>query len=388
MVVNLNSLNSKVKKCPKCGFDVHREGAKATKCDVCSSLLEVKTTKDSTVQNKQVNEVVQHNLLLDFMLQSLKQLKSTKFRLKLVSLPIIGLGIILAGLLITVSNNLSNSSSETTLTDRQSETKISGLSSYGGDPIFAPLVANGLNRAIEAQYPNLQLRYAKPVNGDFSSVNGIEMLLNGELSFAYNARPLTDNEYRTAQLRGFKLKQTPIAIDGITVFSNLWTPTARLNLQQVKKIFSGEITNWNQISSKYESMPIVPIIVNHENYGTFDFKNFPTAIKLSSYTEVIQKVTNTPGAISLASSSLVQNQRLIKVYSLADGNSPFINLFDDNKLNSAVIKTGAYPLTRRLFVVVREDNTNDWVTGEVITNFLTSPAGQKIIEKSNYVPLY
>ncbi|MBW4532321.1 MAG: substrate-binding domain-containing protein [Pleurocapsa minor HA4230-MV1] len=264
---------------------------------------------------------------------------------------------------------------------------ISGLSSYGGDPIFAPLVANGLNKAIETKYPNLQLRYAKPGNGDFSSVKGIEMLLQGELSFAYNARPLTDDEYEVARRRGFELRQTPIAIDGISVFSNLWTPTARLNLQQVKKIFAGEITNWQQINPQYESMPIVPIIVNNENYGTFDFQNFPTAIKLSGYTEVIKKVINTPGAISLASASLVQNQRLIKVYSIADGNSSFINLFNNNKLDSTVIKTGAYPLTRRLFLVFREDNTNDRVTGEAVTNFLTSQPGQKIIEKSNYVPL-
>jgi phosphate transport system substrate-binding protein len=393
MVVNLNSLNSnnsKVKKCPKCGFDVHSDGANATKCEICSSFLDVKTTENSAVKDEQSTEVVQNNFLLNilFILQSLELLKSNKFRLKIISLPLLVLGVILAGSLIAVSNNLSNGSSETTPIDKQKETKISGLSSYGGDSIFAPLVANGLNRAIEAQHPNLQLRYAKPANGNFSSVNGIEMLLNGEISLAYNARPLTDDEYRKAQLRGFPLKQVPIAIDAIAVFSNFWTPTAGLTLQQVNKIFSGEITNWNQIDSKYESIPIIPIIVDHENYGAFDFKNFPTAIKLSSYTEVIKKVIETPGAISLASSSLVQNQRLTKIYSLADGNSSFISLFDNNKLNSAVIKTGEYPLTRRLYVVIREDDTNDSVTGKAITNYLISPPGQKIIEKSNYVPLY
>jgi phosphate transport system substrate-binding protein len=384
MVVNFNTFNEKGAECPKCGFDFHKKGAKATRCEVCSSSLETEVTKNSTVLDEQPAEVVQENILHNLKWPNFELLKSNEL-FKVVSL---GLGVILAGSLIIVSNSFSESSSKTTPPDKQEETKIGGLSSYGGDSIFAPLVANGLNKAIESQYPDLRLRYAKPGNGNFSSVNGIEMLLNGELSFAYNARPLTDEEYRKAQLRGFKLKQIPIAIDAIAVFSNLWTPSDKLTLQQVNKIFSGEITNWNQIDAQYESMPITPIIVDNENYGTFDFKNFPTAIKLSSYTEVIKKVIDTPGSISLASSSLVQNQKLTKVYSLADGSSSFINLFEDNKLNSTVIKTGEYALTRRLFAVVREDNTNDWVTGEAIINFLISPPGQKIIEKSNYVPLY
>jgi phosphate transport system substrate-binding protein len=268
----------------------------------------------------------------------------------------------------------------------QSETFVaSGLSSYGGDAIFASLVANGINDVVQSQYPDLQLRYVKPLNQDFSSVNGIDLLIKGELSFAYNASPLSNSQYEKAHLRGFNLKQVPIAIDSISVFSNLWTPTDQLNLKQVKAIFDGQLTNWQQINPKYASLPIVPVIVNNENYQAqaLNLGNASTAIKVSNYTEAVRKVINTPGAISLASSSLVQNQRLVKIYSLADGNtSKYIKPINDNELNRIAIVNGTYPLTRRLFIVFRQDGINDQFIGETITKVLISHQGQKTIKKS------
>lgn len=403
-MVKLNS-SMKSKICPKCGFDIHQDSS-AIKCEICSTPLipkehpvkknsDVKGNLPSTKDNA-IREAVLEGHDISFRtakkprgnhiwvnLQRLLQKYNVN---KIGYLPYVGL-ILLTSATIFATNIVANNSSRI---DKFKDVEISGLSSYGGDSTFAPLVAQGgLNRYVESKYPNLKLRYTKPVNNDFSSGNGIEMLLNGELSFAYSARPLTDDEYNKAQIRGFKLQQIAIAVDGISVFSNFWTPTSKLKYEQVEKIFSGEINNWNQINPKYESLPIVPIAVNNEDYGNLNLKESQATIKLSTQTEVMQKVINTPGAIALASSSLVQNQRSLKVYSIAAENtSNYINLFDNNQLNTSVIIAGSYPLTRRLFIVYREDESNDQIIGQAIANLLTSPEGQKIIENSNYVPIY
>lgn len=387
----------KAKVCPKCSFDMHRNGDHAIQCEICNSFLIPKENlpdkthgvKDNVLPGKKNDDVSQIKSLYSFSWTSLQQLlfKINSSKKIYLPLPFLGLGVfvLLAFITFYTTSNANNSSR----IDKSKEIEITGLSSYGGDSTFAPLVARGLNKYVESEYPNLKLRYSKPVNNDFSSVNGIDMLLNGELSFAYSARPLSDEEYRNAQIRGFKLKQIVIAVDGISVFSNFWTPTSKLKYEQVEKIFSGEISNWNQIDPKYESLPIVPIAVNNENYGNFNFKESPTIVKLPTHTEVMQKVINTPGAISLASSSLVQGQRSLKVYSLAAENSSnYINLFSNQKLNVAAIKAGSYPLTRRLFFVYREDGSNDQITAEAISNLLTSPKGQEIINNSNYVSIY
>lgn len=382
----------KSKICPKCSFDVH-ENDSDFKCEICGrelifKELLVKKVFDikGNLSSKKDNDAAPKKSFHSFSWVKLQRLL-LEYNGNKIYLPLIGLVVLLTSATVFTTNIIANNSSR--IIDKSKEIEISGLANYGGDSTFAPLVAKGLNKYVESKYPNLKLRYTKPVNNDFSSVNGIEMLLNGELSFAYSARPLSDEEYRNAQIRGFKLKQIAIAVDGISVFSNFWTPTSKLNFEQVEQIFSGKINNWNQIDPRFESMPIVPIAVNNENYGNLNLKESSTTITLPTYTDVIQKVINTRGAISLASSSLVQNQRSLKIYSLANENtSNYINLFSNKKLNAAAIKEGSYPLTRRLFVVYREDGSNDQITGEAIANLLTSLEGQEIINNSNYVPIY
>ncbi|NJK58329.1 MAG: hypothetical protein HC939_21300 [Pleurocapsa sp. SU_5_0] len=389
-MAKLNSL-VKSKVCPKCGFDMHQnEGA--FECEICSTPLiskEFLVKKVSDIKGdlpgKKDNDAAPKKIFHSFIWIKLQRLL-LEYNGNKIYLPLIGLVVLLTSATVFTTSIIANNSSRI---DKSKEIDISGLANYGGDSTFAPLVAEGLNKYVESKYPNLKLRYTKPVNNDFSSANGIEMLLNGELSFAYSARPLSDEEYRNAQIRGFKLKQIAIAVDGISVFSNFWTPTSKLNFEQVEQIFSGKIDNWNQIDPRFESMPIVPIAVNNENYGNLNLKESSTTIKLPTHTDVIQRVINTRGGISLASSSLVQNQRSLKVYSLANDNtSNYINLFSNKKLNIAAIKEGSYPLTRRLFVVYREDGSNDQITGETIANLLTSSEGQEIINNSNYVPIY
>lgn len=368
------------KKCPRCGFDQQEKNA--TVCEVCTASL----IEGEEVKSKWWIKLINY-LTLPKKESSLSAFKNNEksIQLRYLLFLFLGLGLVLTTYLLLSSKFAAKNS------ESQVETSVpSGLSSYGGDSFFAALVANGINSGAESKYPGLKLMYSKPRNGDYSSTYGIARLLDGEYTFAYNARPLTNQEYAKAQLRGYSLKQIPIAIDSIAIFSNLWTPTAKLNLEQVRKIFSGEITNWNQINSKYESLPIVPVVMSNENYQALSLGNFSTvqAVKVSNYTEALRKVTSTPGAISFASSSLVQNQRLVKIYSLTDGSaSNYINPLNNAQLNKTAIISGAYPLTRRLFIVIRQDGTNDQIVGEAMANFLTSVQGQKIVENSNFIPI-
>lgn len=378
-----NSLPKTLKKCPKCNFNRHYKNALA--CDICLvSLIEEKfpPAPPELVERKEDggNRFKQWHLKKCLRLNYFNVLARANFLYILVSL---GLILLVPSCFSLLSNKLAKN-----WEPPSKQIVASGILSYGGDAFFATLVANGLNQMVQSKYPYLQSRYVKPLNQDFSSVEGIDMLTNGELSVAFNARPLTDDEYAKAQSRGVKLKQTPIAIDSIAIFSNLWTPASKLNLQQVRQIFKGEITNWNQINSKYESLPITPIIIKNENYDALNLGNFPTAIKVANYTEALRQVISSPGAISFASVSLVQNQRLVKIYSLSDNDRSYVKPFTNSKLNSEAVLNGTYPLSRRLFIVYREDSTNDQLVGKVMTDLITSPPGHNLLKRSNFVPIF
>lgn len=267
-----------------------------------------------------------------------------------------------------------------------------GLFSYGGAPIFAPLVASGINGRIEQKYPGYELRYTKPLDRDYSSYNGIRMLIDGELSFAYNERSLTEQEYKAAKLRNLNLKQIPIAIDGVVVYGNKKLGVKGLNQEQLRQIFVGEIDNWNQIDQTIVDLPIVPVLVENEDrklLGISDSQQkLPdTTEYAANYTQALRKVIATPGSISFASGTIVKNQQLIKMFALADGSSTeYISpVVDDGKLNIADFKSGRYPLTRRIFIVLREDGTLDREAGRLYANYLSSTEGQNIIEEAGLV---
>jgi phosphate transport system substrate-binding protein len=83
-------------------------------------------------------------------------------------------------------------------------------------------------------------------------------------------------------------------------------------------------------------------------------------------------------------------QRTVRPLAIAKANSqefvqPFID--DGKRLNVTAMRDSAYPITRRLFVVVREDGTIDQLAGKAYIDMLLSKEGQQIVEKAGFIPL-
>ena len=263
-----------------------------------------------------------------------------------------------------------------------------GLFSYGGGSFFAPLVAQGLNDAINDAHPEFQLRYTQPTTPYSSYAEGIRMLTDGELSFVFNGRPLTAEEHVTAKARGISLKQVPIALDGVVVFANSGVGVTALSLDKVKDIFAGKITNWNQLGGI--ELPVVPVLLSDEELEILDVKEVAeTTQYATNNTQVLRKIIGTPGAISLASASLVANQKLITPLDLAAPHSNnFVRPFIGGKPNLESFKDGAYPLTKRQFLVIRKDNTLDELAGYAYANSVISGQGQKYVTDAGSVSIY
>jgi len=57
-------------------------------------------------------------------------------------------------------------------------------------------------------------------------------------------------------------------------------------------------------------------------------------------------------------------------------------------VNKSAFANGAYPLTRRLFVVIKRDGRLDEQAGVAYTNMILSDQGQELVEKAGFVPLH
>ena len=167
-----------------------------------------------------------------------------------------------------ISNNQSQSNLQSGAFTFASVQEIpSGLFSYGGSTTWAP-IRKEADSEIKTALPKFQLRYTNPTTGSPGSGTGIKMLLENQLAFSQSSRPVKDKEYQQAQQRGFKLEEIPVAIDGIAIAVNPNLNIPGLTLTQLKDIYTGKITNWQELGG--ENQPIIPYSKISEG-GTVEF---------------------------------------------------------------------------------------------------------------------
>jgi ABC-type phosphate transport system substrate-binding protein len=270
-----------------------------------------------------------------------------------------------------------------------------GLFNYGGGHMFSALTAQGMNEAIAKAYPQFQLRYTDPVNSKPGSGTGIAMLIDKQLSFSQSGRPLKDAELEKASSRGFKLEGVPVALDGIAFYTHPDLSLKGLSIEQIQAIFTDKITNWQEVGGP--DLPIVPISIETKTTSSFQIlfegkENVTPGANvriMRDYTACIRAAASTPGAISYGSAPLVISQRGIRSVALSKGISQqyVLPASANSQVNAEAFRDGTYPLTRRLFVVIRRDGSIDEQAGIAYSSFLLSKEGQQIIEKAGFVPL-
>ncbi len=278
----------------------------------------------------------------------------------------------------------------------------SGLFSYGGSTTWAP-IRKQVDSQIKTALPKYQLRYTNPITGAPGSGTGIKMLLKNQLDFSQSSRAIKDKEYQKAQQRGFKLEEIPVAIDGIAIAVNPNLRIRGLTLAQLKKIYTGKITNWQQVGGK--NLPIKPYSRISEG-GTVEFfvnnilenKEFGTNVQnISTTTEALRKVAQNAGGIYYASAPEVVGQCGIKPLPVGRTLSKLVPPYKEpyikptecprkrNQINVDAFRNDEYPMTRRLFVIVKRNGQIQEKAGVAYANLLLTERGQKLISQAGFV---
>jgi phosphate transport system substrate-binding protein len=303
-----------------------------------------------------------------------------------------------------VINNLTiNQSSPKLNTYTQKINLPSGLFSYGGSTTWAP-IRKTVEPEMQKLWPKFQLRYTDPTTAAPGSGTGIKMLLDNQLTFSQSSRSLKDDEYQKAQQRGFQLKEIAVAIDGIAiaVHPNLQVPG--LTLAQLKNIYTGKITNWQQVNGP--NLPITPYSRRLEEGGTIEFfdqnvlggEKFGANVKfIPTTTQALREVAINPGGIYYGSAPEVVGQCIVKPLALGRKpdqlippyKQPFVPLQNcpqqRNQINADAFKSGEYPITRKLFVIIKQNGQSDQQAGEAYANWLLTSQGQELITKAGFV---
>ncbi|HEY9865636.1 MAG TPA: PstS family phosphate ABC transporter substrate-binding protein [Candidatus Obscuribacterales bacterium] len=278
-----------------------------------------------------------------------------------------------------------------------------GLFLYGGSTTFAP-IRQGINPEIQTVFPQFQLRYFQNPSQSPGSGSGIKMLIDNQITFAESSRPLQESEYQQAKQRGLNLIEVPVAIDGIVVAVNPNLNIQGLTINELKQIYTGKITNWSQLGG--ENVPIVAYSRTKEAGGTTEFfitnvlggEGFGEVVKfIPTTTEALRAIANSPGGIYYASAPEVVAQCTIKPIAIGLTSGALIQPYKNplispencpqqrNQIDPMVFKNGAYPLTRRLFIIVKQNNQTEQQAGEAYTQLLLTSQGQDLIEKLGFI---
>lgn len=270
-----------------------------------------------------------------------------------------------------------------------------GIFKYNGALWLASLTAQGTYKAINRAYPKFDLRYTEPIDNEPGTTPGIAMLLEGKVSFALASRSIEHTEYTKAGERGFKLQPVAVALDAVGCFTHPDISIPGLSIHQLQAIYQGKISNWKEVGGL--DLPIRSFSIKPKTgtltkmlLGSQAGSVSPKVQHSRDYTELFRNVALTKGAIGIGTAALITNQRTVRPVALAAQNSKkYVPLvIDDYRTNAAAFRDGTYPLTRRLFVVIRRDGTPDEQAGVAYTNLLLSKEGQQFIEKSGFVPLF
>lgn len=212
------------------------------------------------------------------------------------------------------------------------------------------------------------------VRGGGSGV-GVAALMNKTVDIANSSRPMKGKEISQAKSAGVNPTAYAIANDGICVVVHTKNTVKNISMKNLKAIYTGKITNWNQIGGP--NMPIV-VISRDVASGTFEVFNdkvlsgtkvIDSAMMLASNNAVATTVGDTPGAIGYVGLGYITDK--IKILTV------------DNVMPSvSTIKSGEYKLSRKLYMY-----TNGPAKGNAakFMNFIFSADGQKIVEEQGFI---
>ncbi|WP_438822876.1 PstS family phosphate ABC transporter substrate-binding protein [Nostoc favosum] len=289
--------------------------------------------------------------------------------------------------------------------DFSSVTAAEGTWFYGGSTSWAP-IRQRVDPEIKKAHPQFELRYTDAINATPGSGTGIRMLLEGQLTFSQSSRPIADREYQQAQQRGLSLKQIPVALEGLAIAVHPDLQIPGLTLGQIKDIYTGKITNWNQVGGP--NLKITAYSRRVEDGGTVEFlvdnvlgkeKLGGNVVYVYDTTDGLRKLASDRGGIYYASAPEVVPQCQIKPLPIAKQGNNFVAPYTEplikadqcpnqrNKLNIDAFKKGQYPITRQMFVIVKQNNNNslEQQAGEAYAKMLLTNQGQKLMNEAGFV---
>ncbi|MCI6491723.1 MAG: substrate-binding domain-containing protein [Prevotella sp.] len=278
----------------------------------------------------------------------------------------------------------------------RTDTYSSGAISFASDESFSPIIDEERS-LFESIYPLAKLT---PIYTNESEA--INMLLQGKVCMAVTAR-----DFKPAELQSLKdRKQFPlsvrIAYDGLALIQNTSNTDSCISVKDIRRIFTGEVTRWDQIYPHSDKGEITVVFDNRRSSTVHYVEDSilggkpitsPNVFAVNKTADVVTYVEKHKGAIGIIGSNWLNDQRDTtnltfrkEVRPMAVTNLDVANVRNSWKPYQYYFYNGNYPLVRTLYILLNDTHMG-LPTG--FKNFIISQdRGQMVILKAGLLPAY
>lgn len=221
------------------------------------------------------------------------------------------------------------------------------------------------------------------VNGGGSG-GGIADLINGINELANASRQIKEEEIEAARNTGYDIQEYTVLYDGIAIVVSSNVPVDNLTVEELSRIYTGEINNWKDIGG--DDSKIVAI-ARDSSSGTGEYfleevvqlgktmednDYSEDALRLQSNADIVNQVKNNDNAIGyIGLGYLEESLKTVKV----GGIEPSVE----------TVKNGSYPVSRGLYIYAPDKELTE--IGQAYIDFVLGNEGQQIGVEEGFVPV-
>lgn len=223
-------------------------------------------------------------------------------------------------------------------------------------------------------YPKSSVSFA---DGEFSPESSVQMkntirgftaVVDGDTDIFLTAHP-SESQMAYAKEKGVELELVPIGKEAFVFIVNKENPVSDLSVEEIRKIYSGEITNWSDVGGEF--LPINP---------TQRLENSGSQSTMKAFMKGTEMKHNPLGFIGRS----IGFSFRFYVEDVAENGGIKILSVNGIYPDKENISNKNYPVVADFYAVYRKDNENENV--KKVIDFLLSDEGKKIIEETGYVP--
>ena len=212
-----------------------------------------------------------------------------------------------------------------------------------------------------------------------------DMIISGEADIAFAAYP-SEQQLADAAANGVELQLTPIGSEAFVFFVNKANKIDNITIDQIKGIYSGEITNWSELGADNSEIKAFQRNKGSGSQSALERLMGETPIMEAPAEDYIDLMSGIVAIVADYKNYRNSIGYSFRFYTTTMFRNNRIKLLSVNGVypSEENIRNGTYPLTSNFYAVTTQNATENT---KKLVDWILSEQGQEIIEKVGYTPI-